>query len=124
MSVVLFVWFQEVCFRTSIPSEVSDQSRSSPGVRVVALVPIYETSTACKPRDCGPAPTETDVVFLVEEISCVSRIQIHCFEPFIFPQWGAGPFPETTCVTLTTKTAALARDWSRVPGLERDVAAT
>lgn len=103
--------------------DITNQPCCTPGVRIVVLVPIDEGFATCDTRYCSPAATETDIVFVIEKVGAVSRIEIHRFESVKLEQRSTCPFPQTTGITLTMKLVSIASDCNWMPILEADIAA-
>lgn len=58
----------------------------------------------------------------VEEVGCVTWVELHGFETFVGCEGRGRPFPETAGISLTTETGRIARDRGGMPGFEADIA--
>jgi hypothetical protein len=65
---------------------------SCPRVRVVPLIPVDEGSASSDARVGGPGSAQDDVVLAIEEVTRISRVQVHGLESLELSQWRAGPF--------------------------------
>lgn len=54
-------------------------------------------------------------------LTCVARIEFHWLKSFIFPEWRASPFPDTTHLGLTRKGVSIASYCNRVPIFEANI---
>ena len=100
--------------------KIANQSGRAPDVGIVSLIPIDEALAAGNARNRRPAPSEADIMLSVEEVSGVSRIEIHRFESLMSSQWRARPFPKTSIVALTTE-LVFASDCGGMPILESNI---
>lgn len=57
-----------------------------------------------------------------QQLTCITWINIHGLEAIMWRQWRAGPFPDSSQLTVTGESIAVLDDRSRVPVLEPNVA--
>lgn len=69
----------------------------------------------------GPRAAQHDIMLPVEEISRVSRVQLHGLKPFVAREGGTGPLPHAAHLTLADEVGASRRDGLGVPVAEADV---
>ena len=98
----------------------ANQPGCAPDIGVASLIPVDETLAAGDARDCCPAASKTHIMLAIEEVGSVSGIENHGLEAFMSSQRCAGPFPQSSVITLTTK-MIISGDRSGMPVLETDV---
>jgi hypothetical protein len=72
-------------------------------------------------RVSRPGAAEHDVVLLVEEVGCLSRVERHRGETLPGAEDGTGPFPDASHVPLTGKGVTSSSDRRGVPVLESNI---
>ena len=99
---------------------VPDKPSRTPDVGIISLVPVHKALPARDPRNGRPTPSQADVVLAVEEVLCVSRIQVHCLEAGEGREVCASPFPKAAEGSLAGEGGAVGdRGW--VPVGEADI---
>ena len=72
--------------------DATNEPCSCPCIGIVSLVPVDESLAAGDAWMGSPGSAEDDIVLSIEEVTCISRVQVHGFESLELRQCRAGPF--------------------------------